>query len=177
MPIFEVRCTNESCKRFEQIRETILSSYDKPNPECPSCHGPTQRIPSRCHAIWLGTLDKYNRPGEQALNSAEGGGHVAYRTRSSRLVDGAPEPVIIRTRQEQQEYCRAEGVTMPDDMPNNIDWDARSASSQGLPGCWASVDPSFLEAEAAKPLPEVDNNYTSVLDRTVDIDTGIANEV
>ena len=167
MPIFEVKCDTADCPDRGRIRETILPRYETPNPLCPSCQMPTHRIPSLCHAIWMGTLDKYSPPGQQ-MYAAKDGGHVAYRTRSSRMVDGSPEPVIIRTRQDQREYCRAEGLTMPDELPQNIEWgkDGQSASSQGLPGCWASVNSDFLEAERAKPLPPEAPATASVTERS-----------
>jgi hypothetical protein len=59
---------------------------------------------------------------------------------------------------------------MPDDMPNHVDWDAKSASSQGLPGCWASVDPGFLASEKAKPLPPVAPPTTTVVERSIEVE-------
>ena len=153
MPIYEVSCKNDACANRGVLREVLAKRFDDLMPECELCHERLLKIPSICHGIWLGTLDKYLARGEAMVNARDGGGHLVYRTRSSRMVDGSPEPVVIRTRQEQKEYCRAEGLTMPDDMPQHVEWDAKSASSQGLPGCWASVNTAFMEAERAKPLP------------------------
>ena len=153
MPIYEVVCRFESCAQRGRVRETFFKSYTDDMPPCPECGNATERIPSVAHAIWLGTLDRYNAPGCETHNGTEDGGHVAYRTRSSRMVDGSPERVVIRTRQEQKEYCKAEGLMMPDEMPSHCDFDSKSASSQGMPGSWASVNPEFLASEKAKPIP------------------------
>ena len=169
MPIYEVVCKSESCSQRGRVRESMFKSNTDIMPPCPECGHVTERIPSVAHAIWLGTLDRYNAPGCQTHNGAEDGGHVAYRTRSSRMVDGSPEPVVIRTRQEQREYCKAEGLMMPDEMPQNCEWDAKSASSQGLPGSWASVNPDFIASEAAKPLPPEAPAAASVTERSVEV--------
>jgi hypothetical protein len=114
-------------------------------------------------------LDRFNEGGREAHNAVDGG-HLAYRVRSSRLVGGAPEPVRITTRQEQREFCKAEGLMMPDEMPHHMEAsaDGRSVSSQGMPGCWASVNPAVIAAEKAKPLPTQAASTVSVVDRSVD---------
>lgn len=170
MPIYEVVCKDPHCEQFNRVRETFFKSYTDIMPPCPECGHVTERIPSVAHAIWLGTLDRYNAPGCETLNPVPGGGHMGYRVRSSRLVDGSPEPVVIQTRQQQREFCRAEGLTMPDEMPPHAEWDAKSASSQGMPGSWASVNPDFIASEAAKPLPSESSAPVSVTERSVEVE-------
>ena len=153
MPIYEVICEDSTCLQRKVVREVLFKSYSEAMPDCPECGKTMRKIPSVVRSIWLGTLDRYNAPGCETHNGTEDGGHVAYRTRSSRMVDGSPERVVIRTRQEQKEYCKAEGLMMPDEMPSHCDFDSKSASSQGMPGSWASVNPEFLASEKAKPLP------------------------
>jgi hypothetical protein len=169
VPIYELLCKNPACDQFDRKRETFFKSYTDIMPPCPECGHATVRVPSVAHAIWLGTLDRYNAPGCQTLNGVEDGGHIAYRTRSSRMVDGSPEPVVIRTRQDQRAYCKAEGLMMPDEMPQHCDWEDKSASSQGLPGSWASVNPDFIKSEAAKPLPPEAAAPASVTERSVEV--------
>ena len=66
---------------------------------------------------------------------------MAWRTRSSRLANGAPEPVRITTRQEQMEYCRAEGLEDPAGVNPHMEVgeDGTSASFFSVPGVWAPV--------------------------------------
>ncbi len=120
MPIRELVCETPSCEisgiRYEWFARTI----SKPDPNCPKCGQQMQRQISTFNAIWTGTLDKFEQPGHER-HQKYGDGHWAWRVKSSRLADGGPEKVLIRTRQDQLEYTKAEGLIMPDDMnPNSI---------------------------------------------------------
>ena len=169
MPIYEYACSHEGCPLQGRVWESYFKKIGATMPACQECGEPTQLVPSISHAIWLGTLDRYNQPGFVTHNPTDDGGHIAYRVRSSRLVDGSPEPVRIRTVQEQREYCKAEGLTMPSDMPPNAEYSAQGASCQGMPGCWASVNPDFIEQEKAKPLPPESKPTATVVERKVEV--------
>lgn len=169
MPIYEFTCAHEGCYLQGQVWEAYFTKIGATMPNCVECGNPTQLMPSISHAIWLGTLDKYNQPGCVTQNPTEDGGHVAYRVRSSRMVDGSPEPVRIRTVQEQREYCKAEGLTMPSDMPPHAEYSAKGASCQGMPGCWASVNEDFIAEQKAKPLPPEAPAPITVVERSVEV--------
>jgi len=171
MPIYEFECSNSGCCLHRKVFESYFPRFDSLMPPCEGCGQQTIRIPSIAHAIWLGTLDRYNQPGCVTHNPTEDGGHIAYRVRSSRLADGSPEPVRIRTVQEQREYCKAEGLTMPSDMPPHAEYSSRGASCQGMPGSWASVNPDFIKEQAAKPLPPEGKAPITVTERAVEVDT------
>ena len=168
MPIYEYSCVNEHCSLGHRVFESYFKKVDANMPPCPECSQQTTRIPSVAHAIWLGTLDRYDDPNCVTHNPTEDGGHVAYRVRSSRLADGSPEPVRIRTVQEQREYCKAEGLTMPDDMPPHAEFSSHGASCQGMPGSWASVNPEFMAEQAAKPLPPEGKPTATVVERSIE---------
>lgn len=133
MPLYEHVCLNESCSNFRQIRENYFPRMDSPVPNC-ECGQVTRRVISRANITWTKPFGEYGDPNKEYYNPA---GHVAYRVRSSRRADGQPEKVFIDSHAKQREYCREEGLHMPDDVgPMEIGSDGRSYSSNGLPGCW-----------------------------------------
>jgi len=109
---------------------------------------------SNFNAPFTGTLDRFDEPGHETQNKHDGG-HLAYRVHSSRLADGSPEPVVIRTRQDQREYCRAEGLVDPSDVNPNlqINSDGRSTATSGITGQWAGT-PATMPQEFKKETKE-----------------------
>jgi hypothetical protein len=135
MPIREAVCERVLCPAYNKRQEHYYKRVDDPPQPCDVCGGSTVLVISPCNAIWLKPINEYNVSGHSrhAQNSE---GHIAYRTRSSRLANGAPEPCLIRSVQDQREYCHAEGLEMPSDIPSNqqVSDDGMSASGRGLPG-------------------------------------------
>jgi hypothetical protein len=122
MPLYESMCVNHECSAFEEIVETFhhhVTPADE-NPACTVCAQPTKRILSPFSAPWTGDLNRFNQAGKSDLSGGVDGGHYAYRVRSSRMADGKPERVLIKTRQDQTEYCprgRARGSVRPQPEP------------------------------------------------------------
>ena len=112
MPLFETICQSESCSLFNEPIEHYYKNSDATPQACDSCGGETKFLISCFNAPWTGDLERFNEPGRPTHNWIPGG-HYAYRVKSSRLVGGAPECVKIRTRQDQMEYCRDEGLEDP----------------------------------------------------------------
>lgn len=137
MPVYEYWCQSDACDAFHIVREGLRKVSD-PTPACPTCKEPMQKLVSRFNAPWTGDLDRFNDPTKERFNGVPGGGHFAYRVRSSRNLDGSPERVIIRTVQEQREYCKAEGLTMPDEVGGHVEVhdDGKGISTKGMPGSW-----------------------------------------
>jgi hypothetical protein len=106
---------------------------------------------SRFNPSWLKSISDYNEKGIPGHAQIDGG-HIAYRVRSSRNPDGSPEAVRITTRQEQMEYCRAEGLEDPADLNPHLEVsdDGTSASFYGKKGSWGQpfTDP-FAPAPAS----------------------------
>ncbi len=103
------------------------------------------RLISRFSAIWTGSLSRFDDNSVEQKNDKDGG-HVAYRIRSSRLgIDKntgqpIPEPVLVRNRQEQREFIRAEQLEDPTDLnPHMSGTDSGMAASheqRGVRGQW-----------------------------------------
>jgi predicted nucleic acid-binding Zn ribbon protein len=129
MPVREFGC--EGCHKIEE--HFRHRADDMTAPEC--CGKPMRQLISTFGIVFCGDLNRYNDPAKENLNQADGG-HYQWRVRSSR--SGYPERVLIRTRQEQKEFVRDEGLVDPADIaPNSqISDDGKKMSSQGLPGCW-----------------------------------------
>lgn len=114
MPIFETVCG--TC---DHIAEHYYRSQTAEPQCCDLCSGTTKFLISGFNAPWTGTLDRFNDPTKKT-HMAVPGGHMAFRVKSSRLANGAPEPVKITTVQEQREFCRAESLEDPAyDNPHN----------------------------------------------------------
>lgn len=113
----------------------------KEDPNCPKCGVKMTRLVSIFAAPWTGTLDRFDDPRKERVNNA-GDGHFAWRVKSSRLPDHGPERVLIRTKQDQRELCRAEGLVDPSDVnPNSfISPDGKTLHTVGIGGAvWGPV--------------------------------------
>lgn len=107
MPIKEALC--ESC---DIIIEHYYHNQSLPAQACEQCGGPTQFVPSTFNAPWTGDLSRFIDPKASMVNQHKEG-HIAYRVKSSRLADGNPEKVVIKTRQDQLSFIRDEQLSDP----------------------------------------------------------------
>lgn len=146
MAVKEYVCKTPFCTEYGVAFEIMLG-VNAPDPKCPECLVVTEQLPSRFATPWTGTLDRYNKAGCETLNGCKGG-HIQWRIRSSRLADGSAEPVRITNRQEQREFCRAEGLVDPTDVNPNLEGNSDGVwqNTSGFSGQWAST-PSYLAQE------------------------------
>ena len=140
MPIYESTCLTDGCANFQKKTEWFARNRDEQDPICPLCTVQAVRVKfSRFAAPFTGTLSRYDEPGYQTRNDKDGG-HIAYRTQSTRLADGSPEPVLIRTVADQRKFCRDEGLVDPGDVNKNYrsadDGLKSSGDTAGLSGQW-----------------------------------------
>jgi len=136
--IRESWCENKECTRYLEPVEHFYHSSQTEDLPCEGCGGDTTRLISGFAAPWTGTLDRYIDP-KCSDHNMRGHGHVQWRVKSSRNVDGSPERVLLQTRQEQKEFCRAEGLEDPFDMNPNYGVEEGSdgfQSSTRLRGSW-----------------------------------------
>ena len=131
MPVFESACP------AGHVFEWYASMASKPDPPCRFCGEPTKRLISRFHAIYTGSIGRYNDPTKEFANERRDG-HTAWRHRSTRNPDGSPEAVRITNRAEQLAYCREEGVEDPAGMNSNteVSSDGMSLQTAGVKGQW-----------------------------------------
>jgi hypothetical protein len=154
MPVYEYQCVNPNCLSEGETIEIFRWHQADANPPCAICGQQTDRVLSTFATPWLGTIDRFNLPGIEGHNSIDGG-HIAYRTRSSRLPGQAPEPVRITTRQEQLEYCRAEGLHDPTDINPHMEFDEDGTTVRyhGMKGAWGNPYINPFEPVEKRELP------------------------
>ena len=137
MPLYDLMCDNDQCQQRHQVVERYLRHPDSENPECELCHHPMIRLPSRVNIVFTGQFSaRYN---DKKRENAHAEGHWAMRVKSTTRPDKKPEPVWIDNFQTQKEFCKAEGLVNPKDLPASvrISKDGRSfESSSGMPGQW-----------------------------------------
>ena len=121
MPIREHLCVTEDCKNAGYIDEQFFHPREDYPPICTGCYQQMERIASSFGVIWTGGLEaKYN---DRSIEGGyKDGAHWAVRKRG---LDGqplkAPEPTYIDSWQKQAEYCKAEGLVNPKDLPSKAD--------------------------------------------------------
>lgn len=130
MPVYDFEC--RSC----HVRsESYLPKWDAPDPACERCGAAQERLFSRFGVVFTGviTASKYKDPKRE---DAHTDGVWCYRRRSS--LSGQPEPVYLETHQELREFCKAEGLYDPSEVPRNMEIgaDGKTLSSTGMPGQW-----------------------------------------
>jgi len=116
----------------------------KEDPNCPKCGVKMTRLVSTFNAPWTGTLDRFKESGKEPFQDCKDGGHYAWRVKSSRLADGGPEKCVIRTRRDQIDFCRAEGLIDPTDVnPQSfISADGKRLDTVGIgDSAWGAVAP------------------------------------
>jgi hypothetical protein len=157
MPVRELKCETPKCANFGVTYEWFARSMSKADPKCPECHTQMTRLISSFACPWTGTLDRFKEPGMER-HQEYGDGHFVWRNRSSRLADGGPEKILVRTRAEQREYCKAEGLIMPDDInPNSeISSDGKTLYTTGMKDQWATGMPDESIRKTGNPWLYVD---------------------
>lgn len=136
MPIRESWCENKSCSGFHKELEHYYHRMDQPLNDCEACGQQTALLISSFAAIWTGNLGKYIDNSCEMTHQRKDG-HWAMRRNSSRMADGSPEPVFISTRQDQREFCKAEGLEDPFGLNPNIEGNADGMySSSRLRSSW-----------------------------------------
>lgn len=120
MAIRETWCENGACPMYHEPVEHFYHASQLEDSPCESCGGQPSRLISTFAAPWTGDLTRFIDPGCDMHNQIEGVGHIQYRVKSSRLADGTPERVVIKTRQDQREFIKAEGLVDPFDMNPNL---------------------------------------------------------
>jgi predicted nucleic acid-binding Zn ribbon protein len=136
MPIFEHVCDTPGCVLIGHIEEHYFARRDTPNPTCPGCGATQRRLLPIIHPVFVGAITaRYN---DKASDRPHEEGHYAYKVRSSRNVDGTPERVFIDSWQKQREFCKAEGLVNPKELPSHVEMsaDGKTMKSNGLPGQW-----------------------------------------
>lgn len=117
MPLFESACPEKDCLLFEKTFEWLSKTTDVNDPSCECCGAQTIRQISRFGVIWTGPITAKYLDKSLEGGNAESGGHWAYKKNT---LSGKPEPVYISTFQEQREYCKAEGLTPPQDTDHGM---------------------------------------------------------
>jgi hypothetical protein len=136
VPLFDHVCDSTECVRRGEIEEHYFRHASDPEPLCASCGVPQRRLLSLVNPVFVGEITaRYN---DKSSEKPHEEGHWAYRKRSTRNADGSPERVRISTWQQQKEYCKAEGLVNPKELPSNVSMgaDGKSMKSNGLPGQW-----------------------------------------
>jgi len=160
MPIIEYHCAG-----CNEVQEQFLHAVPDEAPACVACNGPRIRLASRFGIIFTGPLTaRYNDPKRE---NAHQEGFWAYRKRSS--VSGQEERIRIETHQELRDFCDAEGLVHPSELPRNatISADGRTISSKGMPGQWMEGMPGIparLREIIDKPISEFSTGGASVSD-------------
>lgn len=139
MVTYDFICRVEGCDRNGVRCESLLRSWDSPDPKCPSCGNTLERQFCAPKGIWMKPWGAYGAREQDRRQPGftEEGIHVVRR-QSSRDPEGGIEKDFLRTRQDVREYCKAEGLSMPDDVNPNaeIDSTGKTLSTSGMPGQW-----------------------------------------
>ncbi len=159
MPVRELRCNTKKCVNHAIIYEWFARSMDKPDPKCPECRVQMERLVSTFATPFVGLLSRFNELGKEHFQETPDGGHVAWRVKSSQLVDGGPQRVKIKTHQDQREFCKAEGLIMPDEINRNaeIDSDGKKLCTSGIQGQWQTGMPTEAMRKTGRPWLEVED--------------------
>lgn len=122
------------CLKCGATQERYVPRFTTPNPPCedPACGGETAKLVSGFAIIFTGPLTaKYN---DRTLEGAHQEGHWATALRTP---DGKPKAVWIDSFQAQREFCRAEGLVNPKDLPSHAEATSdKKLSGRGMPGAW-----------------------------------------
>jgi putative FmdB family regulatory protein len=130
MPVFEYKC---SCG--DELLESYLRHWTDDDPPCPKCGARLSRQVSAAHGIWLKPYGCY---GSKTKEYYTEGPVVAWKTKTSRHLDGTPEKVLLHSVQDARAYAKAEGLRMPDETNSNAEITdrGRKLSTAGCKGQW-----------------------------------------
>lgn len=126
----EYVCRNPACSKAEAVASASASS----GPVCLGCNRAMEIRLFPVSTVFTGVITaRYN---DKGTPGAHLDGHWGWRRKSSK-VPGKPEPVFIETWDQQRDFCRAEGLANPKEMPRNfeIGEDGKGAkNTMGMPG-------------------------------------------
>lgn len=142
MPIFEGYCGTDGCERKGRTVEFLLRNHSLPSKPCPACGIPVRRLVGRPNVIWAKPLGWYNG---ETDNGQQGDGHWVYGERE----DGTKYKEYITTRQQQLDYCRANGVIDPLDNDRKRGLDEKGLDEAGKQHTWDTT-PATMVAKATK---------------------------
>jgi hypothetical protein len=115
----ETICSNTGCDHYARNlkQEHFYHVSDKEPKPCDYCGGDTRFVEfSAFNVVFTGTITaRYN---DRSIENWHVEGHWAYRTKST--PDGKPKGEYITTFQQQKEFCRAEGLALPQELPRNF---------------------------------------------------------
>lgn len=122
MPLF-----NFACGACGLVGEQYLSRVELPDPPCRACGGATVRQLSAFNVVFTGPLSasKYNDP-KRAKAHLEG--HWVWE----RDAAGKPHPTLIRTFDDQRDYCKRNGLINPKEMPAHAELVTVDTPEQGM---------------------------------------------
>ncbi len=125
MPTYASYC--RACEREFEWTSARMTTFD---PACVECGGPTERGYFPIAAIWTRGISDYgDKRGETYRKDIQAGGHWTFEKNSDAAQSaGRPLPVLIRTQQDQNDYCRREKLINPKDLPSNLSVAADGAS-------------------------------------------------
>lgn len=126
MPVtFDFRC-NECNEQFE----SLLKSWRSENPNCPKCGKGLERLLPSPACVWAKPYGDYGDPTKEYYRPGQG--VVAYRTKTTRHIDGTPEKVVLNSMRDVITYCHDEGLTNPADLNphSEISKDGRKVTAE-----------------------------------------------
>ena len=139
MPTYDFKCKSEDCPAAGVKFESLLRHWNDPNPACPRCGHALERQQAAPNLVWMKPYADYGlRQSDIDQGQYNPDGVAAQRVRSTRHLDGTPEKVMLRTYQEAKQFCKDEGLQMPDEMNPNvtIKGDGKTMDTAGLNGQW-----------------------------------------
>lgn len=116
-----------------------MRHFDDKDPDCPKCKIALARQLPAPKSIWLKNWSEYGlRESDKSFANYTPDGVWAYRTKSPRTLDGSPERVLLKSRQDVVEHCKAEGLMLPDDINPNAEFerDGKTVQTAGTSGQW-----------------------------------------
>lgn len=133
MPIKEAICRAPKCPMLDRLQERYYRTSEKEAKPCDYCGGPTEMQDfSRFAIVFTGPLTaRYN---DKSIENSHQEGHWAWRKRTP---DGKPQSVFIDSFSKQREFCKAEGLANPKDLPNYMpvsEDGKRVLNASGMPG-------------------------------------------
>ena len=136
MPTFDFTCDAADCSSRGAKFESYLRRHDSPSPSCPACGGTLRKLLAAPHGIFLKPWGAYGSPKLEGYDPNHG--ITAYRTRSSRHLDGTPEKVYLESYSDVKTYCRDEGLRDPGDFNSGaeLDRDGKTLRTSGRGSQW-----------------------------------------
>ena len=135
MVTYEFICQNRECQNHGLRFDSLLKSWDAPDPNCPSCGQVMERQFPAPKCVFTRPYHWYDVNTEQRHQNYNNEGVKVVRRNTE---DGEPRVEYLTTYQQVKEYCKAEGLAMPGEVNPNIEVgkDGRMVSTRGITGQW-----------------------------------------